>query len=80
MTQAPEETEVKGGVWMTPEDYAALMKISVELVKKMLNPKAKKPSKMFDRRDVKRFSRNHSRIFVTRPNAAGISSPRLVER
>lgn len=81
MTQTQEETETKGGAWMTPEDYAAILPgVSVEFVKRMLNPKGKKPSKMFDNRDVKRLSRKHTLLWVTRPNASGISCPRLVDR
>ena len=79
MNQIAEETKI-GGVWMTPEDYAALLPgVSVEFVKRMLAP-SKKTAKKFDERDLKRFSRKHTLIWVTRPNASGISCPRLVQR
>lgn len=87
MSQVQEETEIKGGIWMPPEDYAALFKasnpkgaLSVYVIKQMLNENSKKTRYKFDRRDVKRFSRNHVFLYYTKPNASGISCPRIVPR
>jgi len=87
MTQVLEETEIKGGVWMSPEDYAALMERDpskrsalLRKVKDMLRPKGDRCRTMFDPKHVKRLNRQMVRLYVTRPTATAEAAPRIIPR
>lgn len=75
------QTEIKGGRWLTPEQYAKVAELPLEYVKKLIwdVPKKSCPKKI-DERDLERFSRAKVRIYYAAPTVAGFRRPRLVER
>lgn len=78
--RAPQaDAQVKGGRWMPWEKYAESIDLDIELARGMLRPRGR-TAKMFDERDVRRFSRTEIHLYVTAPNIAGDCRPRIVPR
>lgn len=90
MSAAETETtqETAGGVWMDLESYAATFRLSDPAKRRalmrrfhdLLNENSTRTRRRFDPRHVKRISRELVMVYVTRPNAAGESAPRIIER
>ena len=86
MTQVLEETKV-GGVWMTPEDYAAIFKISdpkgrartLRKIKDLVAVRSTRCKEKFADAHVKRLSRDQVFIYVTKPGVTE-SAPKIVKR
>lgn len=78
------EAQPKGGRWLTPEQYALpeFGNLPLQYVRKLVSPGYSRHHcpKVFDERDLKRFSRTRILIYFVRPNIAGEDRPRLVER
>lgn len=75
-----QEHEVKGGRWVSPETFAQEEdNLPLGIILKMLK-KSPRTTLTFDERDVRRYARGIFRIYVTKPNGAGIRCPRLVQR
>ncbi len=78
------EAQIKGGRWLTPEEYAEprFGNLPLPYVKKLLWPDCDKKHcpKRFDERDLKRFSRKRVMIYFMLPNISGVDRPRIVNR
>ena len=87
MNQVLEDTEIKGGVWMPVEDYAALFKISdpnkrTKMLRKLKNLVAATSTRCkekFADAHVKRLSRDQVFVYVTKPGVSE-SAPKVVKR
>ena len=78
--QTAPESPAKGVKIMTPDEYAAAMKVPVAVVKKMLCASGR-TEHQFDARDVdRRFGRKNVRLIVTDPTVTGFVRPRVVSR
>lgn len=84
MEQGGLEPQIKGGRWLTPEQYSqpAFGNLDLDYVKKLIWPNCdrKHCPKRFDERDLKRFSRKRVMIYFMLPNIAGVDRPRIVNR
>ncbi len=83
-----EEVEIKGGGWMSPEQFAAFMERADEKKRKalyrrvrdMLNPNCTRTRETFDPKHVKRISLHQVYLYVSKPTAACEAAPRIVPR